>query len=134
MALSAFAHADPPVPWFAEKRAHPFVPLNNLVAAAGAVAGLPLFGRHKASRSLVYFALMLFLACVLAIQIAAPSRAWDRTFCTYRYAAFIVEAARRFNSPGAPSYNDVQRRGNVWFVFRDGSTTMRAATDRPARP
>jgi hypothetical protein len=86
------------VPSFVEKQAHPFVPLDNL-GSAGAAAGLPLIGRHKASRSLLCFAFMQFLACVMAIQVAAPSRAEDRPSCTDRYAAFMAEAARRFNIP-----------------------------------
>jgi soluble lytic murein transglycosylase-like protein len=42
---------------------------------------------------------MLFLACVLAIQVAAPSQAEDRPASAGRYAAFIAEAAPRFNIP-----------------------------------
>jgi soluble lytic murein transglycosylase-like protein len=42
---------------------------------------------------------MLFLSCALAIQGAEPSRAEDRPSYTDRSAAFIAEAAPRFNIP-----------------------------------
>ena len=95
--MSAFPHADP-IPRLPDKRVHPFVPFDIPVAAASA-AGLPPIGRHKASRSLLHLAFMLFLACVLAIQVAAPSRAEDRPSCTDRCAAFIAEVASRLGIP-----------------------------------
>ena len=114
------AHAPKsPIPLFAEKGAHPFVPLKDFSAvarsggqgrskagastlpltAASPAAGLPVVGRNSVSRSILRFALMMLLACALVLHFTAPSQAEARPAGVDRYAAFITEAARRFDIP-----------------------------------
>ncbi|MEQ1515863.1 MAG: lytic transglycosylase domain-containing protein [Usitatibacteraceae bacterium] len=134
------------IPLFAEKRAHPFVPLTDSAAvarsggqgrsqtgartlpltAASPAAGLPAIGRHHASRLLLHFAFMVFLACALTMPFAAPSQAETRPASTDRYAAFIAEAARRFDIPAHWIRNvmRVESAGDSRAVSSAGATGL----------
>ena len=107
------------IPWFAEKPAHPFVPLKNSSAAARSggqgrsqtgACTLPLTAASKAAPSIhrtrtkgfrfaVFGALALLLACTAPGISLAQGTSKARSSVTTRYDHYIIEAARRFGVP-----------------------------------
>ena len=107
------------IPWFAEKPAHPFVPLKNSSAAARSggqgrsqtgARTLPLMAASTVARSIqrtrakgfrlaALGTLALLLACAEPGMSLAQSGPEVRSSVTARYDRYISDAARRFNIP-----------------------------------
>ena len=107
------------IPWFAEKPAHPFVPLNNSSAAARSggqgrsqtgACTLPLTGASTVARLIqrtnikgfqlaALSAFTLLLACTAPDASLANNMSKEQSSVITRYDHHIVEAARRFGVP-----------------------------------